>query len=114
MISAGDDVHGGIDRDTAEIYEPPYLFKGARPTISSAPATVRTGTSFDVDTPNGNITKARLIAPSVGKSVSRLFVKAARTKNPASKSRNQGFARVRHSLTIPDNAAVFASAKIAA
>ena len=64
VISAGDDVHGGIDRDTAEIYEPPYLFKGARPTISAAPATVRTGTSFDVDTPNGNITKARLIAPS--------------------------------------------------
>ena len=29
--------NGGIDRDTAEIYEPPYLFKGARPTISSAP-----------------------------------------------------------------------------
>ena len=64
VISAGDDVHGGIDRDTAEIYEPPYLFKGARPTISSTPATIRTGTSFDVDTPNANITKARLIAPS--------------------------------------------------
>ena len=42
VISAGDDVHGGIDRDTAEIYEPPYLFKGraqrsAPPRPRSAP-----------------------------------------------------------------------------
>ena len=40
-MSAGDDVNGGIDRDTAEIYEPPYLFKGPRPVISSAPASVQ-------------------------------------------------------------------------
>ena len=31
VVSAGDDVNGGTDKDTAEIYEPPYLFKGARP-----------------------------------------------------------------------------------
>jgi Galactose oxidase-like, Early set domain len=64
VISAGDDVHGGTDRDTAEIYEPPYLFKGARPTITWAPGAVRTGTSFEVDTPDANITRATLIAPS--------------------------------------------------
>ncbi len=64
VISAGDDVHGGIDQDTAEIYEPPYLFKGARPTITWAPGAVRTGTSFEVDTPDANITGATLIAPS--------------------------------------------------
>jgi hypothetical protein len=64
VISAGDDFNGGIDRDTAEIYEPPYLFKGPRPTISWAPAAIRTGTSFEVDTPNADIAKARLIAPA--------------------------------------------------
>ena len=36
-----------------EIYSPPYLFKGARPTITSAPAQVRYGQSFFVQTPDG-------------------------------------------------------------
>jgi Domain of unknown function (DUF1929)/Kelch motif len=45
-----------------EIFRPPYLFKGARPTIADAPATVTTGTSFDVTTPAaGQITQVRLI-----------------------------------------------------
>jgi hypothetical protein len=64
VISAGDDFNGGYDQDTAEIYEPPYLFKGTRPTIGWAPGAVRIGSSFEVDTPNTNITKATLIAPS--------------------------------------------------
>ncbi len=64
VISAGDDANGGIDRDTAEIYEPPYLHKGPRPVIGSAPAQASFGSSFDVDTPDTNVTKAVLIAPS--------------------------------------------------
>ena len=63
VVSAGDDVNGGTDRDTAEIYEPPYLFKGARPTITSAPTSAQIGTTFNVDTPDTNITKATLVAP---------------------------------------------------
>ncbi len=63
VISAGDDVNGGTDRDSAEIYEPPYLFKGARPTITSAPASAQIGTTFNVDTPDTNIAKATLVAP---------------------------------------------------
>ena len=63
VMSAGDDYNGGIDRDTAELYEPPYLFKGARPTISSAPANVSYGQAFTIGTPDTNVTKAMLIAP---------------------------------------------------
>ena len=37
----------------AQFYSPPYLFKGPRPTITSAPATVGYGASFFVGTPNG-------------------------------------------------------------
>jgi hypothetical protein len=33
-----------------EIFSPPYLFKGHRPTISSAPATVGYGQTFSVST----------------------------------------------------------------
>ena len=62
VISAGDDVNGGVDRDTAEIYEPPYLFKGARPAITGAPRNVRYSTSFNVGTPDTNVTGAALVA----------------------------------------------------
>ena len=37
---------GGRHERTAEVFSPPYLFKGARPTISSAPAVVTPGTTF--------------------------------------------------------------------
>jgi len=63
VISAGDDYNGGIDRDTAEIYEPPYLHKGPRPTITSAPASAKFGDPFTVATPNTNVTRATLVAP---------------------------------------------------
>ncbi|HYC32856.1 MAG TPA: galactose oxidase-like domain-containing protein [Gemmatimonadales bacterium] len=45
-----------------EIFRPPYLFKGARPVIASAPAQVSYGQKFAVETPNvGQITGARWI-----------------------------------------------------
>jgi hypothetical protein len=40
------------DEPNHEIFSPPYLFKGARPTITSAPASVGYGQSFAVATPN--------------------------------------------------------------
>lgn len=47
----------------AEYYSPPYLFLGARPTISSAPTPISYGTSFAVGTPNASsIAKVSLIA----------------------------------------------------
>lgn len=45
-----------------EIFSPPYLFKGARPTITSVPTDVGYGQTFTVATPNaGQITGARWI-----------------------------------------------------
>lgn len=43
---------GGDNQANAEIYSPPYLFKGTRPTISSAPASVGYGQTFFVGTTN--------------------------------------------------------------
>ena len=63
VVSAGDDFHDSTNSDTAEIYEPPYLFKGPRPTITAGPNNVRYGTNVDVATPDGNVTGAALIAP---------------------------------------------------
>jgi hypothetical protein len=46
------DASGAVDHPNAEMFSPPYLFKGARPRISSAPATVGYGQVFQVSTPD--------------------------------------------------------------
>ena len=58
---------GGNDQMTSEIYLPPYLFKGTRPTITSAPAAVVYGQTFFVQTTDaaaitngGKVTMLRL------------------------------------------------------
>jgi hypothetical protein len=48
VLSAGGEQTGA----SAEIYSPPYLFKGARPTITSGPASVKYGQVFLVATPD--------------------------------------------------------------
>ena len=48
-----------------EIFSPPYLFKGPRPAITSAPGSAGYGTQFTVATPDAaNISHAVLIAPA--------------------------------------------------
>ena len=50
------------DQLSAEFYSPPYLFKGARPGITQAPAGIAFGQNFFVGTPDGaTITSAVLI-----------------------------------------------------
>jgi Domain of unknown function (DUF1929)/Glyoxal oxidase N-terminus/Kelch motif len=63
VLSAGMD--SGSYQFTAELYSPPYLFKGARPTIASAPTSLGYGQNFDVSTPDaGSITRVALVKPS--------------------------------------------------
>ena len=52
VLSAGG-VFGGT---SAEIYSPPYLFRGSRPTITSAPTGITYGQSFFVGTPDATST----------------------------------------------------------
>ena len=42
------------DQLSGEIYSPPYLFRGPRPAITSAPATVSYGQAFTVQTPDAS------------------------------------------------------------
>lgn len=50
------------DELNAELFSPPYLFKGDRPTISSAPTSASYGQTFTVGTPNASgIAKVSLI-----------------------------------------------------
>ena len=53
------------DQFNAEIYSPPYLFKGARPTITSAPGQSNYGSTIFVSTPNGaQIASVSLVRPT--------------------------------------------------
>ena len=61
VLSAGDEVNGA-SLDAAEIYEPPYLFNGPQPAITSAPDSVAWGDDFGVYSPDA-ISRAVLMAP---------------------------------------------------
>jgi hypothetical protein len=62
VLSAGMDF--GSYQLTAEVYSPPYLFKGSRPAISAAPSSVRYGQGFTVATPNARqVARVALIHP---------------------------------------------------
>ena len=54
VLSGGrfDDNHVPTDQYNAEFFSPPYLFKGPRPLITSAPTTVSYAQSFTVQTPD--------------------------------------------------------------
>jgi hypothetical protein len=53
FVAGGGGCCNAPDQFNAEIFSPPYLFKGARPTITSAPANVSYGTQSFIGTPNG-------------------------------------------------------------
>ena len=64
LVAGGGQPHadGDIDHKNAEIFSPPYLFKGPRPTIAAVPTVVTHGQTFFVETPDvAMITKVTLI-----------------------------------------------------
>jgi hypothetical protein len=72
VVSAGDDYSGpSFTQDTAEIYEPPYLFDGStlapRPAIAAAPGLLTWGERYAIGvTPASGraVTRAVLVAPA--------------------------------------------------
>ena len=69
VFSGGDDHNplqsGGAFSvtDNGELYSPPYLFKGPRPVIGSAPQSVDWGDAFGINSPSAGIDRAVLMAP---------------------------------------------------
>ena len=69
VFSAGDDHYplesGGQFSltDNAEIYSPPYLFKGGRPQIDSAPQSVAFGDTFGIESKSAGVDRAVLMSP---------------------------------------------------
>jgi hypothetical protein len=66
VLVAGSGRVGPAPQFSGEIFSPPYLFKGPRPTISSAPAAAGYGSNFFVGTPDaagiGSVTLLRISA----------------------------------------------------
>lgn len=64
LLPSGKVMMAGWNSTTIEIYSPPYLFRGARPTISSAPALVHHGQSFVIESPDAaSIVRVVLVRP---------------------------------------------------
>jgi hypothetical protein len=64
VLSAGSDGPKNALSQTAEIFSPPYLFKGTRPTIATVPSSVRYGQTFTIATPEAaDITRVALVKP---------------------------------------------------
>ena len=63
VLNAGSGEGAGAPAErNAELFSPPYLFRGARPVISSAPTSVRYGVAFRILTPQASaITRVSLI-----------------------------------------------------
>ena len=62
VLSAGQD--SGSLAKFAEIYSPPYLFKGTRPTVSGTPASAANGAQFTFTSPQAaSLAKVVLIRP---------------------------------------------------
>ncbi len=54
VAGGGENYVNNDNYPSAQLYSPPYLFNGPRPTITSAPSTIQYGSNFFVQTPNGS------------------------------------------------------------
>lgn len=60
--TAGSDYGNGSHESRMEVYSPPYLFRGPRPAIASAPSVVTLPSTFDIGSPNApSIASAALL-----------------------------------------------------
>ena len=87
LLSGGGRV-GYTDQTSTEIFSPPYLFKGPRPTITNAPGTLSHGASFTVTTPDASridsVSLMHVGSPTHGIDMGQSFVPLNFTKNAGS------------------------------
>lgn len=64
LLPSGQVMMAGWNNTKIEIFNPPYLFRGDRPTISAAPDTVHHGAEFTIESPDAHcISKVVFIRP---------------------------------------------------
>jgi hypothetical protein len=63
-LPTGEVMSCGWHNNTIDVFSPPYLFKGARPEITSAPEVIHLGEEFEVCSPEAyDIKKVVLVRP---------------------------------------------------
>jgi len=81
MVGGGGRKGGAADHTDLQFFVPPYLYKGPRPTVSSAPAQITYGRPFVMQTPDAasiaKISLLRLGAVTHGVNTSQVFYPAA-------------------------------------
>ena len=76
FVAGTGDLNGVPNELNYQIFSPPYLFNGPRPTITSSPSVVQYGSNFQVSTPDAaSITSVSLIRPAA---VTHSFDQSAR------------------------------------
>jgi chitodextrinase len=96
-VAGGGGDPGVTDQRSAQIFSPPYLFKGARPAIASAPATGQYGATSFVGTPDAaSIARVSLIRTG---SVTHAFDQNARATSLSFTQASGGL-----NVTMPSNA----------
>jgi hypothetical protein len=77
VLSAG----GDINSHNAELFSPPYLFKGPRPTVTASPSNITYGQPFVVQTPDAAsisaVTLVRLSTVTHANNMNQRFVRLA-------------------------------------
>jgi hypothetical protein len=72
---------GGDNEPNAEVFSPPYLFKSARPVVTTSPSSITYGESFLVDTQNATsiaaVTLVRLSAVTHANNMNQRFLRLA-------------------------------------
>ena len=64
LLPSGKVMVAGWHNEKIEIFSPPYLFRGAQPTISSAPDVVHHGAEFTIESPDASsIVRVVLVRP---------------------------------------------------
>jgi hypothetical protein len=85
LAAGGGRIGSATDYPTAEIYSPPYLFRGARPTITNAPNTAAYGATMTVTTPNAaditSVSFIRLSSVTHALNMDQRFIPLAYTAN---------------------------------
>jgi hypothetical protein len=95
-VAGGGGDPGVTDQKSAQIFSPPYLFKGPRPTVSSAPSTLEYGSTAFVGTPDASsIARVSLIRTG---SVTHAFDENARATQLSFSQTAGGI-----NVTIPSN-----------
>lgn len=88
LAAGGGRLDPAIDHLDGELYSPPYLFRGSRPTISSAPASVPYNAPFVVSTPDAasiaRVTLVRASSVTHGMNVEQRFIELGFTPGSGS------------------------------